>query len=80
MGDESFYNKQYQDAIASCKRPVAENATDTLAYYQMGICYELPDSSYDQHSPGQQTEVNSVSLPLMKRAIRMLYRKYHENV
>lgn len=71
MGDESFNNKQYQDAIASYKRAVGMNPLDGLAYYQMGICYELMGNSYDQDAIDQYTSAIGIN----PKDVQSLYRR-----
>ncbi|MFT3932275.1 MAG: PKD domain-containing protein [Chitinophagaceae bacterium] len=46
LGDEAFRNEKYQDAINSYKRAVFLNPKDALAYYQMGVCYEMLGDAY----------------------------------
>ncbi|MEP6746980.1 MAG: tetratricopeptide repeat protein [Bacteroidota bacterium] len=81
MGDESFYNKQYQEAIAAYKRAVGSNPLDALAFYQMGICYELLGSNYNEDAIEQYTSaigINAKDVQSLYRRASVLYelKKY----
>jgi TPR repeat len=71
MGDQSFQDKQYEAAIASYKRAVAVNPKDELAFYQIGISYELLGASYDQDAIDAYTS----AIVLNPKYVDAIYRR-----